>query len=191
MLLHAPINRANRLEQWRAIETIKQEGKCRSIGLANCESNHVEETLKNSTSPPVLLQREISIFNQQTDLVEFCADNSIMSMAIEPLAKGVKLSFPPLLDFVRRKKEELRGEGGVSGFVSSSSTLSAAYVCLKHVMQRGLLVVVSPDDIPLALRVQEEMSAWSLTEDDMMMMNAWGEAGLSTAWQPSEEEEAL
>jgi len=37
---------------------------------------------------------EITPFRQRGDIVEFCADNGIVVLSNEPLAKGIQLSHP-------------------------------------------------------------------------------------------------
>lgn len=181
VLLHSPINRSNRLEQWRAIETIKSEGKARAIGLSNCESHHIEEILKNSTILPVLHEAELSLFMQRTDMVDFCADNGISTAASEPLAKGLRQGYAPLLDLVQRKNDELAG-------TLVNGPVTPELLVLRWVLQRGLIAVVSPEHVRVALQAAE--AQWMLSEDENALISTWDE-GLETAWKPSEEEDAM
>ena len=61
LLLHAPIDVSNRTDQWRALETLKNEGIAKSIGVANMNITQLSELLKNCTIPPAVV--EVIIIN--------------------------------------------------------------------------------------------------------------------------------
>ena len=54
-LIHAPHTR-ERLEQYRALEALRAEGLCRSIGVSNYGIHHLEELLAVCTVPPCVNQ---------------------------------------------------------------------------------------------------------------------------------------
>jgi len=60
-LIHAPHTR-ERLEQYRALEALRAEGLCRSIGVSNYGIHHLQELLAVCTVPPCVNQvRNISV----------------------------------------------------------------------------------------------------------------------------------
>ena len=60
-LIHAPHTR-ERLEQYRALEALRAEGLCRSIGVSNYGIHHLEELLAVCAVPPCVNQvRNISV----------------------------------------------------------------------------------------------------------------------------------
>ena len=60
-LIHAPHTR-ERLEQYRALEALRAEGLCRSIGVSNYGIHHLEELLAVCTVPPCVNQvRDTSV----------------------------------------------------------------------------------------------------------------------------------
>ena len=61
-LIHAPHTR-ERLEQYRALEALRAEGLCRSIGVSNYGIHHLEELLAVCTVPPCVNQvRDTSVW---------------------------------------------------------------------------------------------------------------------------------
>ena len=61
-LIHAPHTR-ERLEQYRALEALRAEGLCRSIGVSNYGIHHLEELLAVCTVLPCVNQvRDISVW---------------------------------------------------------------------------------------------------------------------------------
>ena len=61
-LIHAPHTR-ERLEQYSALEALRAEGLCRSIGVSNYGIHHLEELLAVCTVPPCVNQvRDISVW---------------------------------------------------------------------------------------------------------------------------------
>ena len=61
-LIHAPHTR-ERLEQYSALEALRAEGLCRSIGVSNYGIHHLEELLAVCTVPPCVNQvRDTSVW---------------------------------------------------------------------------------------------------------------------------------
>lgn len=56
LLVHAPIDHENRVEHWKALEAIKQEGLARSIGLAYMTNVQLGDFIKNCTIIPAVLE---------------------------------------------------------------------------------------------------------------------------------------
>jgi len=89
-LIHWP--RKRRLETWRAMEKIYEEGKIKAIGVSNFTVSHLEEILSNSEIIPVVNQVELSPFLYQKDLLDFCRQNKIQLEAYAPLTRAIKLN---------------------------------------------------------------------------------------------------
>ena len=56
LLIHAPIDMKNRVDQWKALESIKQDGFARSIGLAYMTNTQLGDLIKNCTIIPATLE---------------------------------------------------------------------------------------------------------------------------------------
>jgi diketogulonate reductase-like aldo/keto reductase len=86
-LIHWPVS-GKRLESWRALEQLQEEGKVRSIGVSNFTVAHLEELLSVSQVVPAVNQVEFSPFLFQRELLEFCRKNRIQLEAYAPLTRG-------------------------------------------------------------------------------------------------------
>src|SRR5829696_4224848 len=61
-LIHWPVQ-GLRNESWKALTKLKEEGKCRAIGVSNYMVRHLEELLSGSSVVPAVNQIEVSPFN--------------------------------------------------------------------------------------------------------------------------------
>ncbi|TFF92074.1 MAG: aldo/keto reductase [Promethearchaeota archaeon] len=102
-LIHWP--REKRLETWRAMEKIYEEGKVKSIGVSNFTISNLKELLSHSEIIPVVNQVEFSPFLYQKDLLEFCHQHKIQLEAYSPLTRANKLNNPVLKDISNKYKK--------------------------------------------------------------------------------------
>ncbi len=93
-LIHWP--RVKRLETWRAMEKLYDDGKIRAIGVCNYTITHLDELKNNSNYMPVINQVEFSPFLFQKKLLEFCVNKNIRLEAYCPLTRGQKFNNPTL-----------------------------------------------------------------------------------------------
>ncbi|MFX1255387.1 MAG: aldo/keto reductase [Promethearchaeota archaeon] len=94
-LIHWPVTRL-RLESWRAMEKILDEGKCRAIGVSNYTIDHLQELLDHSPVVPTVNQVEFHPWLYQKELVDYCRSHNIVLEAYSPLTKGRRLTDPQL-----------------------------------------------------------------------------------------------
>ena len=99
-LLHWPVPE-RRLDSWRALERVLDEGRCRAIGVSNYMVRHLEELLRHAKVAPAVNQIELHPWCQQRDVVAFCKAHDIAVVAYSPLTKGMKLDDPGLAAVAR------------------------------------------------------------------------------------------
>ena len=58
-LIHAPFSANHRIEQWRALVDLCEQGKVRSIGVSNFNISHIEEIKNNNLPLPDANQIEL------------------------------------------------------------------------------------------------------------------------------------
>lgn len=63
------------------MEKTVQQGKVRSIGLANFNIKQIERILAIAHIKPAVVQAEVHIYYQQRELIEFCKKNEIIVFA--------------------------------------------------------------------------------------------------------------
>ena len=94
-LIHWPVS-GLRIETWKALEKIYQEGQARAIGISNFTIQHIEELLDNATVTPMVNQVEFSPFLYQKDLLEYCHSKKMQLEAYAPLTRGTQFKNPLL-----------------------------------------------------------------------------------------------
>jgi diketogulonate reductase-like aldo/keto reductase len=181
-LIHAPHTR-ERLEQYRALEALRAEGLCRSIGVSNYGIHHLQELLAVCTVPPCVNQvRDISVwclhaidasvsqvecnpFITRSPLREFCASKGILVEAYSPLARAKKFRDQRLLDVARR------------------CSLTPAQVMIRWCLQRGCIVI--PKSVtPARIEENAQLGDAPLSAADMKSLDALDEHFV-THWDPT------
>ena len=95
-LIHWPASE-KRVETWKALERIKEEGLCRSIGVSNFAPHHLREILEHGDEKPVVNQIEMNPFLRQQPIVSFCRQKKIHLTGYCPLARGKRFDDPDLI----------------------------------------------------------------------------------------------
>lgn len=166
-LIHWPVA-GKRMESWRALEDMMEEGLCRSIGVSNYMKRHLAELLMNCKIKPAVNQIEMHpfIYGYREDLVMFCRKNDIHISAYSPLTKGLKLNDPRLVGMARRYFK------------------SPAQILIRWALQEGFSVLPKSENKE---RLQENLRVFDFTlpEEDMAMLNKMNE-DLVTGWDPTD-----
>jgi diketogulonate reductase-like aldo/keto reductase len=94
-LVHYPVP-GIRPKTWKAMERIYDEGMCKSIGVSNYMSNHLQELLSVCNVPPVVNQIELSPFSYRARkaTINTCLENNIVVQNYSPLTRGRKFDDP-------------------------------------------------------------------------------------------------
>jgi 2,5-diketo-D-gluconate reductase A len=88
-LIHWPLPKLDRyIETWKALETLRSEGRIRAIGVSNFQINHLERLLGETGTVPAVNQIELHPTFQQKELAVFHRRHGIATEAWSPLAKG-------------------------------------------------------------------------------------------------------
>jgi diketogulonate reductase-like aldo/keto reductase len=162
-LLHWPVPRM-RLDSWRALERLYDEGRVRAIGVSNFMVHHLEELLAKARIKPMVNQIEIHPFLQQRDVREFCAAEGIAVSAYCPLAKGAAL-----------RDKTVRA-------VASEAGVTSAQAVLAWGLAKNLIVLPKSVDPE---RQRENIAAYEVTLTDSQIARLDGlERGLVTDWDP-------
>lgn len=163
-LIHFPVE-GLRNESWRALETLQEEGKCKSIGISNYMIWHLEELLDSSSTVPVVNQVEFHPFLYQKDLLEFCHSHDIRLEAYSPLTKGHRLGDPRLVE------------------ISSRYSKSTAQILIRWALQKDVIVIPKSSRRD---RIYENADVFDfeISQEDMEALDSLDE-NLRTSWDPS------
>ncbi|MEE9591951.1 MAG: aldo/keto reductase [Thermoplasmata archaeon] len=165
-LIHWPVE-GRRLESWRALETLLEEGACRRIGVSNYMVHHLEELLDHSGVTPALNQIELSPYNfrSRQGVVEFCQAKGIQVEAYSPLTKGRRLRDPRLAE------------------IGKAYGKTPAQVLLRWGYQHDFVVIPRSSN-PRNIAENFAISDFNLSTEDMERLDAQDQ-NLVTSWDPT------
>ncbi len=163
-LVHWPVP-GRRLESWRALRTLRKEGRVRSIGVSNFTVAHLEELLAASDEVPVVDQVEFSPFLFQRELLAYCRAHRIQLEAYAPLTRGRRLDDPA----VER--------------IASAHGRTAAQVVLRWGLEHGV-VVIPKSSRRERIAENARLFDFELTPHEMRTLDGL-DAAFRTTWDPS------
>jgi diketogulonate reductase-like aldo/keto reductase len=163
-LIHWPVPKL-RSETWRALQELQRDGRCRSIGVSNYGTEHLEELLADSRVVPSVNQVEFSPFLYQRELLDYCRGKGIQLEAYAPLTRGRRLDEPVLAELARAHHR------------------TPAQLLLRWGLEHGVV------EIPKSVRrerIEENARIFDfeLPEADRSRLDGL-DASLRTAWDPS------
>jgi diketogulonate reductase-like aldo/keto reductase len=82
-------------ETWRALESLVDEGRCRSIGLSNVNLEKLQEIVEVARIKPAVVEVESHPYLPEWDLLDYCRRQEIVLLAFAALGHGME---PRLLD---------------------------------------------------------------------------------------------
>jgi diketogulonate reductase-like aldo/keto reductase len=164
-LLHWP--HELRLESWRVVERLHEEGLARSIGVSNFLVRHLDELLARASVPPAVNQIEVSPFLYRTreDTLRRCAEEGIAVEAYSPLTKGRRL------------------RDATVASIAAEVGRTPAQVLIRWSLQKGFIVLPRSSN---AGRIAENAAVFdfSLGEAEIAALDGLDEA-LTTGWDPA------
>jgi len=165
-LMHWPVEKL-RLESWRAMEKLLNDGKALSIGISNFMKRHVDEILNGGKIIPAVNQIELSpyIYQFRKDTIDFCLENNILIEAYSPLTKGRKLNDPRLVE------------------ISNTYGKSTAQILIRWVLEHKFIVIPKSSKEE---RIIENANVFdfSISKEDMAFLDSLNE-NLVTGWDPT------
>ena len=162
-LIHWPVTTL-RLDSWKALESLVETEKVKSIGVSNYMITHLEELLEQCNIVPVINQIEYHPWLFRQDLQEYCNQNNIRIQAYSPLTKGRKLNDPLLLD------------------IASKYSKSPAQILIRWCLEHDTIT------IPMSsshehLRENTEVFDFILSKDDVSLLDQLNQ-GYVVSWDP-------
>ncbi len=141
------------LETWRAMESLVDHRKCRAIGLSDIALDGLAPIYESARIKPAVVQVEAHPYLPETELLEFCKENSIVFLAFAPLGHG--MSPGPL-------------EDPVISAIAKRIGKTPAQVLLAWAVQRGTALLTTPRT---AARARENFDISALPEEALDEIN--------------------
>lgn len=163
-LIHWPVENV-RLESWRALEKLYNDGLCKSIGVSNFMERHLEELLNNSSVIPAVDQVEFSPFLYLKELQNHCESKGVALESYSPLTKGHKLNNPRLIEIARSYKK------------------STSQILIRWCLQKGIIVIPKSSQ-KNHIKENIDVFDFNISEADMNKLDNLNENYRST-WDPT------
>ena len=130
LLLHQPLpsDFDRTLAAWRALETLLEEGRVRSIGISNFMPDHLKRLLDEARIIPAVNQIELHPYFQQTEVQTFNARHGIATQAWSPIGG---------ITFCRDGDSKSTLEDSVIAGIAETHGKTAAQVMLRWHLQEG------------------------------------------------------
>ena len=163
-LIHWPLP-GKRIETWKALEKLKEEGLVRSIGISNYTIKHTEEVLNESGVKPSVNQFELHPYLYQKELIDYLWKNDIHVEAYCPLTRARKLDDPKLAAIAEKYNK------------------TSAQILIKWSLQRGFVVI--PKSVHKS-RIKENADVFDfeISDEDMTKIDNFHE-DYRVTWDPS------
>jgi len=87
---------------WQALEEFYRDGRARSVGVSNFQPHHLRRLHNECEIRPAVNQIEIHPYLTQDDVRAFCAEHQIAVEAWSPLAQGLVLDDPTIIEIAKR-----------------------------------------------------------------------------------------
>lgn len=76
------------IETWKQMETAKNEGMTKHIGVSNFSKKKLKSLIEKATIKPEMNQVELHPLLQQKDLIKYCKSENVLVTAYSPLGSG-------------------------------------------------------------------------------------------------------
>ena len=155
-----------RSETWKAMVTLREERKCRAVGVSNYTIRHLEELLADSPVVPAVNQVEFSPFLYQKDLLDFCRSCGIQLEAYSPLTRGKKLNHPTIAS------------------LASEYGKTAAQIMIRWPLQHDVVVIPKSAN---QQRIYENADVFDfeISSEDLVLLDSLNE-DFRVCWDPSD-----
>ncbi|KAI8983809.1 NADP-dependent oxidoreductase domain-containing protein [Pilobolus umbonatus] len=151
-----PINKKNRLDSYRALEKLHQEGKVKHIGISNYTTAHINELLSVCTVIPYVHQFELHPCLYQKDLIDLCNQHKIVVQAYSSLGEGKLING----DVRIRELED----------ISRRMNQSVALVLLRWAVQHNWLIIPKSRN-PDRVRDNAKVMSIQISDEDMKLLD--------------------
>lgn len=137
------------IDTWRALESLVDEGKCKSIGLSDVNLEKVREIVAAARIKPAVVQVESHPYLPEWELLDLCREHGIVLLAFAALGHGMD---PRVLD------------DPVITAIAERVRKTPAQVALAWAVQRGTAFLTTSTK---ARNIQENFDISALPEDAM------------------------
>lgn len=157
---YLPLSEVPISNTWKGMVEAKKLALARHIGVSNFSKKKLTDLLETATEKPEVNQVELHPYLQQTELLEFCTENTIFLTAYSPLGSADRS------EGMKRADEPSLFEDATIKNIAEKHKCSAAQVLLAWHVKRGVAVIPKSTN---PTRLKENLAAGSIQLDDTDM----------------------
>ncbi len=167
-LIHWPMEDETLPGAWETLQQMQAEGLCRSIGVSNMTMRRFEEVIfKHSDKIPAVNQIELHVYNQQSELVDYCRNKGMVLEAYSSIAQGKRLAQP----------------GKALTDIAAQYGKSVVQVMLRFLVQQDIVTLVK-SATPARIRENIDIFDFALDDEQMAAVRNLNEDFFVRDWRP-------
>ncbi|CAG0985541.1 aldehyde reductase [Anaerolineae bacterium] len=168
-LIHAPLAKVQRMEQWKALVDLRQMGKVRAIGVSNFSTTHIEEIKSAGLPLPDVNQIELHPWSQKPELTSYLIDHNISISAYSSLVPLSTWRTAPGHDSAKTEAMKQAGDEADAPFkkMAQKYGVSEAQILLRWGLQKGYAILPKSTN---KTRIQQNFDVLSFEMDDADMI---------------------
>lgn len=181
-LIHAPLTPDERVDQWRALVDLREQGKTRAIGVSNFSQVHIEELIAAGLPRPDANQIELHPWSQKRELVAYLRATGIAPIAYSSLVPLSTWRAAEGHDSAKTDEMQAASESADSPFAAMARKyrVTEAQVLLRWGVQQGYAVLPKSTNRE-RIRSNADLFSFALDEEDMAAIAAM-DRGAGVAW---------
>ena len=181
-LIHSPHAKSGRLEQWKALLELQEQGKAINIGVSNWGINHLEELVDEGLPLPSTNQIELHPWSQKPELVTYLKDNNIDIIAYSSLVPLSNWRHKDGENSLKTEEMYKDGEDSQSPFkiLASKYQVSEAQILLRWALQLGYAIL--PKSIQIERMENNFDLEFIIDKNDMKLLQEL-DRGESVTWE--------
>ncbi len=181
-LIHAPLTPDERVDQWRALVDLREQGKARAIGVSNFSQVHIEELLAAGLPRPDANQIELHPWSQKRELVDYLRATGIAPIAYSSLVPLSTWRAAEGHDSAKTGEMQAASEAADSPFAAMARKygVTEAQVLLRWGVQQGYAVLPKSTN-PERIRQNADLFSFALDDADMAAIAGMDRGG-GVAW---------
>eukprot|EP00636_Phaeomonas_parva_P001251 CAMPEP_0118858428 /NCGR_PEP_ID=MMETSP1163-20130328/5107_1 /TAXON_ID=124430 /ORGANISM="Phaeomonas parva, Strain CCMP2877" /LENGTH=310 /DNA_ID=CAMNT_0006791879 /DNA_START=113 /DNA_END=1045 /DNA_ORIENTATION=+ len=180
-LIHAPFCLPEeRIEQYRALVKLQEDGLAKSIGVSNYAISHLEEIKAAGLPMPAVNQIEFHPLCTRPELIAYMRENNILPVAYSSLAPMSTWRTGQGSAKTEAQRENEENNGILAGIAAKYADKSEAQVLLRWAVQQGVPVLPKSTK-PARIEANMDLFSFEIAQEDMDALSAMNQ-DLALAW---------
>jgi diketogulonate reductase-like aldo/keto reductase len=140
-------------ETWQAMERLVDEGRCKSIGIADVTLEKLQKLIETARIKPAVVQVESHPFLPEWELLDFCRKHGIILQAFAPLGHALepRVVDNPVIVAIAKRIEKTPAQVALAWAVQRGTALLTTSTTRNHI-QENFEISTLPEDAMQEIR---------------------------------------